>query len=151
MNWSCLSSLQQLSAAVVRFRPVFAQYFLNLERDHGSGSTICPNLGPDHSERFRVVRFWFRTGSDLRTSQIYLFFLQMLNTTAIPPIHLLKSSPGVREALLAIHHSLNISDSSIDLHEFVCMCFKIPNRLASCGRQGPSRSWISTKDRGSDS
>jgi hypothetical protein len=64
-----------ISAAVVRFRPVFSQYFLNLERDHGSGSTICPNLGPDHSERFEMVRFWFRTGSNLRTSQkYYLFF-----------------------------------------------------------------------------
>jgi hypothetical protein len=84
-----------VSAAVVRFRPVFAQYFLNLERDYGSGSTICPNLGPDHSERFGVVRFWFRTGSDLRTSQIYLLIIQMLNTTTIPPFHMLKSSPGV--------------------------------------------------------
>ena len=97
---------------------------------------------------------WSGSGSErVRTFEprkYICFFLQMLNTTAIPPIHLLKSSPGVREALLAVHHSLNISDSSIYLHEFVCMCFNIPNRLASCVRQGPSPSWISTKDHGSE-
>jgi hypothetical protein len=68
-----LQTLIRISAAVVWFRPVFALYFSNLKRNHGSGSTIFPNLGPDHPERFTVVGFWFRTGSDLQTSQIHLF------------------------------------------------------------------------------
>jgi hypothetical protein len=53
------------SAAIAWFHPAFAWYFLNLEHDHCSGSTICLNFGPDHSEWFRVVRFWLRTGSNL--------------------------------------------------------------------------------------
>jgi len=105
------------SAAVVRFRPVFAQYFSTLERDRGSGSTICPNL--------RSGQVLVQNG--FGPSNLTLFILQMVNTTAIPPIHLLKSSPGVQEALFAVlHHSLDtrylrFTDSfSTNLSAFIC-------------------------------
>jgi hypothetical protein len=72
----------------------------------------------------------------------------MLSTTPIPPIHLLNFSPGVLEALLAVHRPLDITDS-LTPSPRDCQRFKIPIMLPSCDRHGLSRTRISTKHRGS--
>ena len=59
-------------AAEVRFSPVQAGIFPNLEPNLRFGSGKCPNLEPNFRFRFREVRFRFKSGSNLvRTALLF--------------------------------------------------------------------------------
>ena len=78
---NCNAPLESTSAAIVWFFPVFAQYFLNLKRDYGSGSAIFPNLGPDPLNGLE----WSGSGSELvwtSKPHKYIYIFQIYSSNA---------------------------------------------------------------------
>ena len=65
-NWTGCRNIS-CSGAVVRFRPVLGPNLSNLGPDHGSGSATWLNFELDPPERFKMVRFAFRMGSNHQT------------------------------------------------------------------------------------
>jgi len=64
MSVTKLSNWLGCRAAEVRFSPVQAGIFPNLEPNFRFGSGKCPNLEPNFRFRFAKVRFRFKNGSN---------------------------------------------------------------------------------------